>query len=147
MTSFTVSETMNPHDSILWMLSALRRICVTAKPRVSLEEASAHKATISCSALALLQGHVTSPQSESTLPECMRSYLIMAVGYMPGGSGIYAILLKKNHLRQLANTLFFIMSTFIEDASTLLQSNVSKTQSPRDNFDWLGEKNRNIGFE
>ena len=52
----------------------------------------------------------------------------MAVGYMPGGSGIYAILLKKNHLRQLANTLFFIMSTFIEDASTLLQSNVSKTQ-------------------
>ena len=95
MTSFTVSETMNPHDSFLWMLSALRRICVTAKPRVSLEEASAHKATISCSALALLQGHVTSPQSESTLPECMRSYLVMAVGYMPGGSGIYAILLKK----------------------------------------------------
>ena len=52
----------------------------------------------------------------------------MAVGYMPGGSGIYAILLKKNHLGQTANTLFFIMSTFIEDASTLLQSNVSKTQ-------------------
>ena len=128
MTSFTVSETMNPHDSILWMLSALRRICVTAKPRVSLEEASAHKATISCSALALLQGHVTSPQSESTLPECMRSYLIMAVGYMPGGSGIYAILLKKNHLRQPANTLFFIMSTFSEDASTLLQSNMPKTR-------------------
>ena len=71
----------------------------------------------------------------------------MAVGYMPGGGGISAILLKKNHLRQTANTLFFIMSTFIEDTSTLLQSNVSKTQSPRDNFDWLGEKNRNIGFE
>ena len=128
MTSFTVSETMNPHDSILWMSNALRRICVTAKPGVRLEEASAHKATISCSALALLQGHVTSPQSESTLPECMRSYLIMAVGYMPGGSGIYAILLKKNHLRQTANTLFFIMSTFSEDASTLLQSNMPKTQ-------------------
>ena len=128
MTSFTVSETMNPHDSILWMLSALRRICVTAKPRVSLEEASAHKATISCSALALLQGHVTSPQNESTLPECMRSYLIMAVGYMPGGSGICAILLKKNHLRQTANTLFFIMSTLIQDATTLLQSNMPKAQ-------------------
>ena len=42
----------------------------------------------------------------------------MAVGYMPGGSGIYTILLKKNHLRQTANTLFFIMGTFIEDAST-----------------------------
>ena len=52
----------------------------------------------------------------------------MAVGYMPGGSGIYAILLKKNHLRQTANTLFFIMSTFIEAASTLLQSNMTKTQ-------------------